>query len=142
MKHILRNRLMPLVRQAAATAALSLVCLGAQAMSVVVNQGEAEEQAQGELVADLMFHADLLSMLDKLCPARAPARDWRAVIHTMPASAREPELVDLSRRLSTDAAKAMLKGSGGCGTRHFTEAYTQTRLEYEGLLEQWVLLGA
>jgi hypothetical protein len=35
----------------------------------------------------------------------------------------------------------MVRGSGGCGTRHFARAYAETRIEYESLLEQWAQLS-
>jgi hypothetical protein len=97
----------------------------------------------GELLGDLMFHADLMHTLDRLCPApgAAASRDWLAVVRTLPVSARTPELRELSRRLSADAAQAMVRGSGGCLTQHYAQAYAQTRNEYESLLEQWAQLS-
>ena len=53
----------------------------------------------GALVGDLVFHADLMSSLDALCPRRGLADDWRAVVPQLPAHARTRELQDLSRRL-------------------------------------------
>jgi hypothetical protein len=101
-----------------------------------------DEEAVGELMGDLMFHADLMSTLDALCPRRYPAVDWRAVVRHLPAHARTAELRDLSRRLSADAAQAMVHGSGGCATRDFAEVYTQTQREYELLRERWAWLNA
>jgi hypothetical protein len=101
-----------------------------------------DEEAVGELMGDLMFHADLMSTLDTLCPRRYPAPDWRAVVRHLPAHARTAELRDLSRRLSTDAAQAMVRGSGGCTTRDFAEVYTETQREYESLRERWAWLNA
>ena len=41
--------------------------------------------------------------------------------------------------ICTDAAKSMVRGSGGCSTRQFAQVYAETRNEYESLLEQWAL---
>lgn len=91
----------------------------------------------GELMGDLMFHADLMASLDKLCPGQGPRRDWLAVVPRLPAEVRTVELREMSRRLSADAAQAMVRGSGGCRSPHFARAYAETRNEYESLLEQW-----
>jgi len=133
MPRALPARLLPLARLCLA-GALALGTLGAQAVT------RADDDA-GELMGDLMFHADLMSTLDALCPTRGPARDWQAVVHTLPASARDPELRDLSRRLSAEAAQSMVRASGGCGTRHYARVYAQTRNDYESLLEQWAQLS-
>jgi hypothetical protein len=133
MHRTLADRFLPLARLCA-VGLLALGALGAQAVT------DADDES-GELIGDLMFHADLMSTLDSLCPVRAPMRDWQAVLHTLPARAREPELRDLSRRLSTDAAQSMVRASGGCGTRHYARVYAQMRNEYESLLEQWAQLS-
>ena len=121
----------------------ALACLGTAAMLALgaasVHAMPDPEEEAGALVGDLMFHADLMVSLDKLCKASAPARDWQSVVRLLPADARTPELRDLSRRLSTDAAKSMVRGSGGCSTRQFAQVYAETRNEYESLLEQWAL---
>lgn len=91
----------------------------------------------GELMGDLMFHADLMASLDKLCPSGSARRDWLSVIPRLPADVRTVELRAVSRRLSADAAQAMVRGSGGCRSPHFAKAYAETRNEYELLLEQW-----
>ena len=119
--------------------AFALASLGATANLRVDRD---DEEAVGELAGDLMFHADLMSTLDALCPRRYPAADWRAVVRHLPAHARTAELRDLSRRLSADAAQAMVHGSGGCATRDFAEVYTQTQREFELLRERWAWLNA
>lgn len=119
--------------------AFTLASLGATANLRVDRD---DEEAVGELAGDLMFHADLMSTLDRLCPRRYPAPDWRAVVRHLPAHARTAELRDLSQRLSADAAQAMVRGTGGCATRDFTEVYTQTQREYELLRERWAWLDA
>ena len=74
--------------------------------------------------------------------SKRPSRDWLAVLRTLPPNARTPDLRDLSRRLSNDAARSMVKASGGCGTRDYAQVYTATRLDYESLLEQLARLDA
>lgn len=132
-----RWRLAPL----SAIVLLALSSLGTGA-SVNIRVDRDDEEAVGELAGDLMFHADLMTTLDRLCPRRYPAPDWRAVVRHLPAHARTAELRDLSQRLSTDAAQAMVRGSGGCATRDFAEVYTQTQREYELLRERWAWLNA
>jgi hypothetical protein len=93
------------------------------------------------LMGDLLFHADLMSSLDAMCPAaRTARRDWQAVVRELPPKARTAELRQLSRTLSADAGQAMVRGSGGCTTREFAQAYADTRREFEQLLEQWARL--
>ena len=75
-----------------------------------------------------------------------PPPEWRSM-HLARACFVEPgwcfaELRDLSRRLSADAAQAMVHGSGGCATRDFAEVYTQTQREFELLRERWAWLNA
>jgi hypothetical protein len=120
----------------AAALAVALPCLLCAPLPAHATDDEA-----GELMGDLMFHADLLATLDTLCPAQAAGRDWRAVIKRLPADVRNVELRTISQRLSADAAQAMVRGSGGCSTRHFARAYAETRIEYESLLEQWAQLS-
>lgn len=117
--------------------ALALSCLVCAPLPA---QASSDDEA-GELMGDLMFHADLLATLDTLCPAQSAGRDWRAVIKRLPADMRNVELRTISKRLSADAAQAVLRGSGGCSTRHFARAYAETRIEYESLLEQWAQLS-
>lgn len=123
---------LPLLARLGITAALALGCVTAGAVSD-------PDEAAGELVGDLIFHADLMSTLDTLCPVKGPTRDWRGVLRRVPADMRTPELRDLSRRLSADAARSMVRGSGGCGTRQFSQVYAQTRNDYESLLEKWAM---
>lgn len=113
---------------------LALASLGAGAAS------EPDEDT-GALMGDLLFHADLMSSLDTMCPGRRAGRDWQAVVRELPVQARTAELRALSRRLSADAGQAMVRGSGGCGTREFAQAYAETRRDYEVLLEQWARLS-
>jgi hypothetical protein len=123
--------------------ALALACtLAAFGAAAKLHVERDDEEAVGELMGDLMFHADLMSTLDKLCPRPRSAPDWRAVVRHLPAHARTAELRDLSQRLSADAAQAMVRGSRGCATRDFAELYAQTQREYEALRERWAWLSA
>jgi len=112
-------------------ASLVLALSGAAATA---NLGPDEET--GALMGDLMFHADLMSTLDTLCPRRVD-NHWRAVVSDLPIYARTRELQDISRRLSADAARSMVKASGGCKTRDYAQVYAETRRDYEALLERW-----
>jgi hypothetical protein len=129
----------PVNRWAPLLAALGMAMACQLAHAVVVDP---DDDRVGALMGDLMFHADLMSSLDKLCPSVAvPGRDWQAVVSQLPAHARTRELRDLSRRLSADASQAMVHGSGGCATVEYARVYAETRLEYEALLEQWAQLS-
>lgn len=130
-----RTRLAPI----ALALALALASVGATA-SLRIDRDD--EEAVGALMGDLMFHADLLTTLDALCPRRHPVADWRAVVRRLPAHARTSALLELSRRLSADAAQAMVRGSGGCATRDYAEVYAQTLREFESLRERWAWLSA
>lgn len=118
----------------ATSIALAAACVAAQ-------PAHADSDEQDELMGDLMFHADLMTTLDALCPSKGTRRDWLSVIPRLPADVRTVELRDVSRRLSADAAQAMVRGSGGCRTPHFAKAYAETRNGYESLLEQWAQLS-
>lgn len=124
-------RMLPTLSRAGAIAVLAL-------SSAVAT---ANEEESGALMGDLMFHADLMSSLDAICQVRRTVRDWQAVVRELPPQARTGELRALSRRLSADAGQAMVRGSGGCGTREFAQAYAETRRDYEQLLEQWARLN-
>lgn len=129
---------LPRLRLASAAAASLL----AAASIAFAQTASAEDDAVGELMGDLMFHADLLVSLERLCPGTNHVRrDWQAVVKQLPAQVRTKELRELSLRLSANAGEAMVRGNGGCGTRAFTRAYEDTRREYDLLLEQWVRLS-
>jgi hypothetical protein len=119
----------------AAVAVLTASAMSATAMV------EADDEI-GELMGDLMFHADLMSSLDTLCPTRGPADDWRAVVRQLPAHARTRELQDLSRRLTADASRAMVRASGGCTTRDYAQLYAETRRDFEALRKRWAWYSA
>jgi hypothetical protein len=124
-----------IVARLAAALALAMGCVAGQAAI------DLDDEDTGALMGDLLFHADLMSTLDSMCPVRGPAgaasRDWQSVVRALPAQARTAELRELSRKLSSNAARAMVRGSGGCASRDFSRAYEQTRSELELLVEQW-----
>jgi hypothetical protein len=113
------------------------IALTLSASAATANGGTEDEI--GELMGDLMFHADLMSSLDTLCPNRSPADDWRAVVQQLPAHARTRELQDLSRRLTAEASRAMVRASGGCATRDYAQLYAETRRDFEALRVRWAL---
>ena len=95
-----------------------------------------EDDEQGALVGDLVFHADLLSALDRLCPQRGAA-DWHTALRPLLDQAMTPELRDLSRRLGADAGAKLVHERGGCKTRGFAAAYDESKGEYQALLQRW-----
>jgi hypothetical protein len=96
----------------------------------------------GALIGDLVFHADLLTALDRLCPARAQAAaDWHGALQRLLEQAFTPELRDLSRRLGADAGSQVVQQRGGCHTRGFAAAYNESRDEYRALLSRWKAQG-
>lgn len=119
------------------------VAVAITALALANTAAAAEDEETGALMGDLLFHADLMTSLDAICPVRhdGGARDWQAVVRELPPQARTHELRALSRRLSADAGRAMVRGSGGCATREFAQAYAETRRDYEQLLEQWARLS-
>lgn len=134
-------RLHRLARARFASAVAASLLAGAS-LAWAQTPASADDDAAGELMGDLMFHADLLVSLERLCPGTNHVRrDWQAVVKQLPAQVRTRELRELSMRLSANAGEAMVRGNGGCGTRAFTRAYEDTRREYELLLEQWARLS-
>jgi hypothetical protein len=95
-----------------------------------------DSDAQGELIGDLVFHADLLSALDRLCPQPDPT-DWHGALRPLLEQALTPELRELSRRLGTDAGAQLVHARGGCRTRGFGAAYSESKDEYRTLLQRW-----
>lgn len=100
---------------------------------------ETDDEA-GALIGDLVFHADLLSALDRLC-ARTPATDWHAPLVRLLEQAFTPELRELSRRLGSDAGTQLVHERGGCRTRGFEAAYEESKDEYRALLGRWRAIG-
>lgn len=95
-----------------------------------------DDDEQGALVGDLVFHADLLAALDRLCPRR-DAADWHGALRPLLEQAMTPELRELSRRLGTDAGTQLVHERGGCKSRGFAAAYNESKGEYQALLQRW-----
>jgi hypothetical protein len=91
----------------------------------------------GALVGELVFQADLMSALDRLCPRNAGNTDWHAALTALERQAMTPELLDLSRRLGADAGSQLVRERGGCATSGFAAAYAESRLEFNSLLKRW-----
>ncbi len=103
----------------------------------------ADDDEVGALIGDLVFHADLLTALDRPCPAPARARaDWHGALRRLLEQAFTPELRALSRRLGADAAAQLVQQRGGCHTRGFAAAYDESKAEYGALLLRWKALDA
>jgi|APDOM4702015118_1054815.scaffolds.fasta_scaffold59237_2 hypothetical protein len=133
----LRRRAPTRTARLGAALLLATSCALGQAAAV-----DPDDDRIGELMGNLMFHADLLVSLERLCPGTASTqRDWQAVVRQLPSQVRTRELRELSLRLSANAGVAMVRSNGGCGTRDFVRSYEDTRREYEALLEQWARLS-
>jgi hypothetical protein len=91
---------------------------------------------QDALIGDLVFHADLLSALDRLCPQH-DAADWHAALRPLLEQSFTPELRELSRRLGSDAGTQLVHERGGCRSRGFAAAYNESKDEYRALLQRW-----
>ena len=116
---------------------LALLCASAAALAAQAPlEANADEQS-GALVGELMFNADLLTSLDKLCPRARPRADWHAALPRLPAQATTPDLLDLSRRLGDDAGRRLVHESGGCASDDFRQAYEESRENFGGLIERW-----
>jgi hypothetical protein len=128
--------------------ALALAVVLTLAASVAVARGApnavppppATDDEQGELIGGLVFHADLLAALDRLCPQR-DAADWHSALSALLEQAFTPELRELSRRLGADAGAQLVQERGGCRTRGFAAAYSESKDEYRSLLQRWKALG-
>jgi hypothetical protein len=95
-----------------------------------------DDDVQGELIGDLVFHADLLSALDRLCP-QPDATDWHSALRPLLDQAFTPELRQLSRRLGADAGAQLVQARGGCRSRGFGAAYNESKDGYRTLLQRW-----
>ena len=115
--------------------AVALLCMAGVAAAVQTDNFD--DEAVGELMGDLVFHADLLNSLDKLCPRGKTALDWRAALPALPPEATAPELLKLSRRLASDAGRQLLHDNGGCTSPSFAEAYAESRQTFGELIERW-----
>lgn len=119
-------------------AAIALLCgAGAAAAIPAEEAGAATDDPVGELIGELMFRADLLDSLERLCRRGSPADDWHAALPALPPQATTPELLALSRRLAADAGRRLLDESGGCTTPEFSDAFDESRQTFDELIERW-----
>ncbi len=117
--------------------ALALLCANAAVFAAPTPLKTNADEDAGALVGELMFSADLLTSLDKLCPRARPRADWHAALPRLPAQATTPDLLDLSRRLGDDAGRRLVQESGGCASASFREAYDESRESFGELIERW-----
>ena len=118
--------------------AIALLCAaGASAAIPVATAGNADDEEVGVLIGEMMFHADLLTSLDTLCPRGGPRNNWHAALPALPPDATTPELLDLSRQLGARAGRQLVRDSGGCATRQFADAYGESRQTFGELIERW-----
>jgi hypothetical protein len=90
----------------------------------------------GVLIGELVFQADLMSALDRLCP-RSRATDWHGALAMQVQQAYTPELRELSRKLGAVAGAQLVRERGGCQTSGFAAAYDESRRDYAELLQRW-----
>jgi hypothetical protein len=118
-------------------AALIVLLGSAAAVGAMQSAAVDDEDRVGELIGELMFHADLLLALDTLCPRAGASPDWHAALPALPAGATTPELLELSRQLGTDAGRQLVQDSGGCRSPDFAAAYDESRQTLAELIERW-----
>ena len=111
--------------------------LGAAGTAAAIQTEDFDDEAVGELIGELVFSADLLSSLDRLCPRGSPAQDWHGALPALPPEATTPELLELSRQLAADAGWQMLRDNGGCAAPAFVAAYDESRQSFGELIERW-----
>jgi hypothetical protein len=133
----LRCRALVAALALAAAAAVAATPPPAPASAAASSDGD----EAGELIGDLVFHADLLTALDRLCPrSGGVGADWHGALKSLLEQAFTPELRSLSRKLGADAGASLVQQRGGCHTRGFAAAYDESRGEYRALLQRWQAL--
>jgi hypothetical protein len=140
--HLIARRYTLVAQVAGLVLALVLTLISslalARATPATASASMSERDEQGELVGDLIFHADLLSALDQLCPSRlAAGADWHGALRPLLDKEFTPELRQLSRRLGADAGAQLVQERGGCASRGFAAAYSESKDEYRTLLQRW-----
>jgi hypothetical protein len=134
-----RTLLVALTMSLGATLALSVFAAPRPTAAAVP---PSDDDEAGALIADLVFHADLLAALDRLCPSPGTAAaDWHSALRPLLEQAFTPELRALSRRLGADAGAQVVQQRGGCHTRGFAAAYNESSQEYRELFARWRALG-
>jgi hypothetical protein len=128
-----------LTRAAVITLACA-ACVAAAAKSSFTPAPQAEDDPTGALIGELVFQADLMSALDRLCP-RSADTDWQGALSKKVQQAYTPELRQLSRKLGAVAGAQLVRERGGCQTQGFAAAYDESRRDYGELLQRWRALG-
>jgi hypothetical protein len=138
-----RTLLAALILALGATLALAALAapLPAAASAAAGSDSHSDSDEVGALIGDLVFHADLLTALGRLCPSRTQSADWHGALQPLLEQSFTPELRDLSRRLGADAGSQLVQQRGGCHTRGFSAAYGESKEEYRALFERWRALG-
>lgn len=121
----------------ALTALLAVACIGAAARPASPGAAESAPDPEGALIGELVFQADLMRALDRLCPRSGSGTDWHASLAAIERQAMTPELLDLSRRLGADAGAQLVRERGGCASSGFAAAYAESRSEFQQLLRRW-----
>jgi hypothetical protein len=132
-------------RFTSAVAGLALIfglCTAAAARGVAANAvtPHDEEEAVNALIGELVFQADLMNALDRLCP-RGGAVDWHASLAPRVRDAYTPELRELSRKLGRAAGLQLVRERGGCQTSDFSAAYDESKQDFRDLLQRWRSAG-
>lgn len=124
----------------AAVIVLAGVAFTAAARSSFMPAPQPKDDPAGALVGELVFQADLLSALDRLCP-RNRAIDWYGALAKEVQQAYSPELRELSRKLGAVAGAQLVRERGGCQTSGFASAYDESQHDYSELLQRWRARG-
>jgi hypothetical protein len=117
-----------------------LALTAAAAKSTFTPTPRAGDDPVGVLIGELVFQADLMSALDRLCP-RSRATDWHGALSKKVQQAYSPELRALSRKLGAVAGAQLVRELGGCQTQGFAAAYDESQRDYGELLQRWRALG-
>lgn len=117
-----------------------VACVAAVAKSSFTPAPQAEDDPVGALIGELVFQADLMSALDRLCP-RSRATDWQGALSKKVQQAYTPDLRELSRKLGAVAGAQLVRERGGCQSSGFAAAYDESQHEYRELLQRWRAVG-
>ena len=116
------------------------VAVSAAAKSSFTPTPQADDDPTGALIGELVFQADLMSALDRLCP-RSRSTDWQGALSKKVQQVYSPELRELSRKLGAVAGAQLVRERGGCQTQGFAAAYDESQRDYGELLQRWRALG-
>ena len=131
------------LRLCGALVALALLASTAAAKMVPAvssTRANAQEEAVNALIGELVFQADLMSALDRLCP-RGRTTNWHGALAPRVRDAYSPELRELSRKLGRAAGMQLVRERGGCRSSGFAAAYDASQQDYRELLQRWRVVG-